>query len=169
MNNPRSMSQLADEVRLGLTGPGPGLPRKEIAVSEKTLIMTVGLPRSGKSTWAKKQGHPIVNPDAVRLAFHGSAFVPSAEKMVWTICHYMAKSLFLAGHDKVILDACNNTRASRDNWRGSWNVEFQTFTATAKECADRVTHANPNGNELLATILRMDTQHEPVTPEEVNP
>ena len=35
------------------------------------LIVMVGLPRSGKTTWARKQGYPIVNPDSIRLAFHG--------------------------------------------------------------------------------------------------
>jgi len=37
----------------------------------KILILTVGLPRSGKSTWAAKKGFPIVSPDAIRLAMHG--------------------------------------------------------------------------------------------------
>jgi predicted kinase len=32
------------------------------------LILTVGLPRSGKTTWAKQQGVPMVNRDAIRLA-----------------------------------------------------------------------------------------------------
>ncbi len=30
------------------------------------LILTVGLPRSGKTTWALEQGWPIVNPDSIR-------------------------------------------------------------------------------------------------------
>ena len=71
----------------------------------KVLILTVGLPRSGKSTWAKKQGYPIINPDSIRLALHGEHFIEDAEPMVWTIAMYMTKALFLAGHNKIIIDA----------------------------------------------------------------
>ncbi|KKK82651.1 hypothetical protein LCGC14_2801230, partial [marine sediment metagenome] len=48
----------------------------------KKLILTVGLPRSGKSTWARKQGHPIVNPDSIRLALYGEPFIEEAEPMI---------------------------------------------------------------------------------------
>jgi len=68
----------------------------------KKLIMTVGLPRSGKSTWARKQGHPIAK--------------------------YMVQSLFLAGHDTVILDATNTTAQRREEWDSTdWNVEYKLF------------------------------------------
>lgn len=44
----------------------------------KKLILTIGLPRSGKSTWAKQQGCPVVNPDSIRLALHGKAYIQEA-------------------------------------------------------------------------------------------
>ena len=34
---------------------------------KKKLIMTIGLPRSGKSTWARTQACPIVNQDSIKL------------------------------------------------------------------------------------------------------
>ena len=40
----------------------------------KEIIVTVGLPRSGKTTWAREQGYPIVNPDSIRLSLHGKRF-----------------------------------------------------------------------------------------------
>lgn len=67
------------------------------------LLVTVGLPRSGKSTWAKQQGAPVVNPDAIRLALHGQAFLQEAEPLVWVMAKYMVEALFLAGHSTVIL------------------------------------------------------------------
>jgi len=91
----------------------------------QTLILTVGLPCSGKSTWALQQtrryaspiyGSPIVCPDQIRLALHGQRFVAMAEPFVWAIARTMVISLFGAGHQKVILDACNTTRKRRDDW-----------------------------------------------------
>jgi len=45
---------------------------------------------------------------------YSEPFIKEAEKIVWTIVHYMVKALFIAGHNKVILDATNTTRKCRD-------------------------------------------------------
>jgi len=130
----------------------------------KTLICTVGLPRSGKSTWAREQGHPIVNPDAIRLALYGEAFKPEGERMVWTIAEYMVKSLFGAGHDFVILDATNTTETRRDEWRSpQWVTKFKVFRTDAETCKQR---AVLQGQDyLLAVIDRMDKQLRAEPPE----
>src|SRR5258706_417694 len=55
-------------------------------VLHNTLIVMVGLPWSGKSTWAREQGNwPIVCPDEIRFALHGQRFIAEAEPWVWTI------------------------------------------------------------------------------------
>ena len=82
----------------------------------RTLYATVGLPRSGKSTWAKQSGLPVVCPDAIRLALHGEAFIDLAEPFVWAIAKTMVRALFEAGHDAVVLDACNATAKRRADW-----------------------------------------------------
>lgn len=102
------------------------------------LMMTIGLPRSGKSTWAKQQNIPIVNPDSIRLALHGQRFLPEAEQMVWAMAKYMVKSLFLAGHNTVILDATNITKSRRDEWKSKhWVRSFIEIDASAEECLER--------------------------------
>ena len=133
-----------------------------------TLILTVGLPRSGKSTWALKQGHPIVNPDAVRVALHGREYVGYAETMVWAICHYMVRALFEAGHAKVILDACNNSRKRRDAWESSeeWDREFVIFPADKLLCSDRVDRDGQSALRLLGTIERMSKNQDLVSDDE---
>ena len=45
--------------------------------------------RSGKTTWARQQGVPIVNRDAIRLALHGQRFEPRAESVVWAHLRYV--------------------------------------------------------------------------------
>ena len=129
----------------------------------KKLILLVGLPRSGKSTWARTQGHPIVCPDSIRLAMHGKAYIPSQEHLVWATAHIMVDALFLSGHKTVILDACNNTRKRRDEWKSDrWDNEIAIIRALKSECAERA----GDNIELIHVIERMSTQHERVTADE---
>ena len=124
---------------------------------EKTIIMTVGLPRSGKSTWsrntAKEYGFPMVNPDSIRKAMHGQAYIREMEPMIWVIAKYMVESLFEAGHDTVILDATNLHGEARKRWNSKkWNVKYKVFNADAETCKGRVTKTNQH---LVESITRM--------------
>ena len=77
-----------------------------------------GLPRSGKTTFAKglePQGWVRVSPDDIRLALHGQPFVATAESWVWAIAETMARSLLIGGRD-VVIDATNVTRQERKGW-----------------------------------------------------
>lgn len=130
----------------------------------KTLICTVGYPRSGKTTWARDQGHPIVNPDAIRLAIHGQTFIANAEPFVWATAEAMVRALFLAGHDTVILDACNNTRKRRDQWQRpkEWGTYFKYFNTPMETCIERCEPGSP----LIPVIERMAAQFEPLGEDE---
>ena len=80
----------------------------DLGTSEsKVLILTVGLPRSGKSTWARSQAYPIVCPDEIRTALHGHRFIPEAEPFVRAVAKVMVRALFGAGHQCVIFDGSN--------------------------------------------------------------
>ena len=121
----------------------------------KTLILTVGLPRSGKSTWAMKTGFPVVNPDSIRLAVHGQPFIPEAEPLVWVTAKMMVRALFLAGHETVVLDATNLTEARRDEWNSSqWNTVYQVFQTPADVCIDRAIKGDRQ--DLLPVIDHMN-------------
>ena len=132
-----------------------------------TLIVTVGLPRSGKSTWAlatSKQLHcPVVNPDAVRLAVTGQRFIRAAEPTVWMVVRYMVRALFHAGHKTVILDATNTTKSRRKFWLdeakhgnyGDSAVMFVTFDTDPHTCKQRAIESNMA--DLLPVI---DSMHE---------
>jgi predicted kinase len=130
-----------------------------------TLILTVGLPRSGKSTWARQQGHPVVCPDQIRLAVHGQCFLPSAEPLVWWLTRTMVRALFGSGHSVVILDATNVSRQRRDEWQSAeWHTRFRVFATTRQVCLER---AQQQGDEVLPqVIIRMARQWEPLTAEE---
>lgn len=119
----------------------------------KVLVLTVGLPRSGKSTWAMKQGHPIVNPDSIRLALHGQPFIKEAEPFVWATAKVMVASLFIAGHDRVILDATNVTEKRREAWKNPlWVRRYEVFEVDTKVCIERL-EASDFSDEHKAGVL----------------
>lgn len=134
------------------------------------LTLTVGLPRSGKSTWSRQQGVPVVCPDAIRLALHGQVFVAAAEPYVWAIARTMVAALFGAGHTRVILDATNTTKARRREWMpcdAPWWVRYREFYASAEMCVER---ALANGREDLPPIINgMASRFEPLESWEIDP
>jgi len=116
------------------------------------LILTVGLPRSGKSTWAKTTGYPIVNPDAIRLALHGKRFLALSEPWVWVIAYTMVAALFRAGNETVLVDATNVTEKRREEWKGRYqNVELKIFDTSPQECIRR---ARAEGDEEIVPIIK---------------
>jgi predicted kinase len=137
------------------------------------LKVTIGLPRSGKSTWARKQlrskrGVAVVSPDEVRKALHGQAYVQVAEERVWATVELMVKALFRAGHKLVILDWTFNTKKRRLPWRGfqPWDTsepgvltEFVYFPASAGACVAQA--LKDERRDLVEVIERMAEQHEP--------
>jgi len=128
--------------------------------TKKTLILTVGLPRSGKTTWAKAQGCPIVNPDSIRWALYGQRYFLGGEKHVWAIARTMVEALFLAGNGVVILDATSITLKRRMDWIGSWEIATKTIDTPADVCIQRA--LINDDTEIVPVIERMAEEYEPV-------
>lgn len=132
---------------------------------ERILIATVGLPRSGKSTWSHSQTYPTVNPDAIRLALHGQRFAANAEPFVWATAKVMVRALFGAGHKIVILDATNTTRKRRDEWVSKeWGLFFKRIPTDAQTCLQRA--IAEKDDEIIDVIHRMEKQFEPLAADE---
>lgn len=128
------------------------------------LIITVCLPRSGKSTWANEMGYPIISPDAIRLAIHGKPFINETEPLVWTTAKYMIKSLFNAGHNTVIFDATSITKQRRDDLvSNTWYRTFALFNVPVEECISRAL----GNTDLQQAIVKMFEQFEKVTEDEL--
>ena len=128
------------------------------------VILTVGLPRSGKSTWSKKQGLPIVNRDAIRLAHHGKEFLPECEDFITVLETNMVKSLLGAGNEKIIIDATHISMRRRNRWKNilgkDVKVFYKYFGTSVDVCKER---ARISGKEhLLGIIDRMNKDLEPL-------
>jgi predicted kinase len=130
----------------------------------KKLILLAGLPRSGKSTYAKglidSCGAVIVNPDSIRLAVHGQPFIAEAEPFVWAIAYAMTEALFIAGHSVVVVDATNTNEKARKPWydrfkekRTDVTVELVVVGTSKGECMARAVLSNQA--YLIPIIERM--------------
>jgi predicted kinase len=140
-------------------------------MTKPKLISMVGLPRSGKSTICKKLskelGAPIVNRDAIRLALHGQRYQALAEPMIKAISLIMIRSLFGAGHQVVINDETNYSRASRDYSRddANWDTYFYWVKTSPEICKER---AEATGQpDLFPVIDDMHKRWETFTPKDV--
>lgn len=132
-----------------------------------TLIAMVGLPRSGKSTvcaeLTKKLNAPIVRRDAIRLAIHGQRYEPAAEPLVKAFDLYMIRALFLAGHEVVICDETNYSRAARDHMRDpSWETVFLHLWTPSDLCIERAIQTDQA--DLIPVIAQMEARWEDFLP-----
>ncbi len=127
------------------------------------IIATMGLPRSGKSTWCGKQEYPVICPDDFRIATHGEAFNATAEPVVWASIWIAIRAL-LRRHETIIFDAANTTRKRRDELRrlSKARVYFRVFTAQTSVC---IVRAGDN-EQLVDVINRMADQWEPLQDDE---
>lgn len=138
-------------------------------MGELLTICMMGLPRSGKTTLARKLSEklnaPIVNRDSIRLALHGQRFVPVAEPMVKAISGIMVNALFKAGHATVIIDETNVRRSTRDFWKGIQpNIRFLHVSTSEEECLARA--RSMNDEEIQPVIHRMAAEFEPLEADE---
>lgn len=127
---------------------------------KNNLILTVGLPYSGKSHWAKSQNRwPVVNPDSIRLAATGRRYHQDFEPMVWAMAKIFVRSLFLAGHDTVIVDATNNTEERRELWVDDlWVRTFVVMDIAAATCIARA--QKKDDARIIPVIERMAAAQE---------
>ena len=120
----------------------------------------VGLPQSGKSSEAWLLSHPIVNRDSIRKTLGGTIRYFKEEGRVSKIERIMVESLFNAGHDDVIVDACHLKLKYRNAWvhfaldRG-YNIRFNLIMTSLETCVMRAKRQFPDEPNFPVIIRQM--------------
>ena len=119
------------------------------------LKYTVGLPRSGKSTWAdkwaaEKPNRVVVAADDFRLALHGTPWLAAAEPLIHATVKLAVRALLIRGFD-VVVDETNLTPGQKASWSEiDPEAEFVLFDATPEVCKQR---AIDTGQDYLVPVI----------------
>jgi predicted kinase len=136
------------------------------------LVVLVGAPGSGKSTWARRNagGAVVIGQDELIDAITPEGFDHAYRPVYAAAEEAIARAALREGHT-VIVDRTNRTRAHRQRWldlaqeAGSPAVAV-LMTATAEECCER--NARRTGHRRVSNerMHRMLAAFETVTAEE---
>lgn len=103
----------------------------------KQLIITVGIPASGKSTLREMYPHmKVVSPDEIRRRLLGVDFDPDREALVWEEVWKVFKIYSDIGED-IYFDATNTTKKRR---------------------ADVINHINKDEYRIIAHYIKIDVE-----------
>jgi predicted kinase len=80
------------------------------------VIVLIGLPGSGKSTWARHQGHTILSSDEMRLTLSGDETNQAIHGKVFGAIRHLLKARLEIGGQTTIIDATNIRRRDRKPW-----------------------------------------------------
>lgn len=147
---------------------------QQLMATLPTLYCTVGLPFSGKATWAACQGLPVVSLAANEAVMNnsnssGSKSTPKSkaapDPLAFT--RQLIECLFAAGNKVVILLAENLTEQERQYWQdetgASWQTVFREFQISEKEALCKATAAGASKQEL-SRIRELSKKIETLTP-----
>lgn len=136
------------------------------------LAIMCGLPRSGKSTYARElqeAGWVRVCPDDIRRALHGRGHYRPAEPLVWANTQLSVRALLLGEH-AVVVDATNTTKERRAPWLAIAREMEVPLVAFVLETPVEVCHERNRASDEPVppeVIDRMAERWEPVTEEGV--
>lgn len=116
------------------------------------MIVLVGLPGSGKSTWADAQKKTVLSSDALRLLLSGDEKNQAIHARVFATMRFLLRQRLDLGARVTILDATHLAR----KWRKPWLKLAAPYGATV----EAVYFETP-----LETCLRRNRQRARVVPE----
>ena len=112
------------------------------ATSRSTIVLLVGLPGSGKSTWVAQQGAVALSSDAVRELLADDPTEQTIHARVFATLRYLLRQRLAIGRPVTYIDATHLTPAERKpyakiaEWYGC-DFEAVFFDVPAEVCIER--------------------------------
>jgi predicted kinase len=85
--------------------------------SRPRIVLLVGLPGSGKSTYAKRRGLPVLSSDVLRELLSGDVNNQNIHARVFATLRYLLRQRLAIGQPVTVVDATNLTRQERRPYR----------------------------------------------------
>lgn len=106
------------------------------------LVLLVGLPGSGKSTWARRQGTAVVSTDEIRWMLADDATNQLIHSAVFATVRFLLRRRLELRRPVTYLDATNSTRHERRAYirlgqMYDADVEAMYFDTPAEVCKER--------------------------------
>jgi len=133
-----------------------------------SMIVLVGLPASGKSTWARARMESVdgitryrISWDEMRIEFgHGNKFDRAREEAMKNVSYQRVENAVLNGFQEIIIDNTNLTQSTRDKWKyvaeiNGLHYEEMFFFASTEICIQRDSYRNGKAQVGRAVIERM--------------
>ena len=136
------------------------------------LVVLVGVPASGKSTWARRnaRGAVVIGQDELIDAITPGGF-DHAYRPVYAAAEDAVARAGLRGRHTVIVDRTNRTRAHRKRWldlarEAGCPAVAVVMAATEEECRERNARRTDHRRPSDERMQRMLAAFEPVAKEE---
>lgn len=127
------------------------------------LVVMVGYPRAGKSTWVREwyipNGYSAVSRDMIRHVLRSKHDSEALSHFTDAIVYAAADSLLAMGN-KVVVDSTHSTRRHRDHWlrRGAL---FHYISTPIETCLERA-RGQSNACDIVPVIQRMALDFDPL-------